>query len=239
MAGLAGAVAATLLALASPASAANTADGFCTATGTITFGSPIGNTPIFTTFTDRAEARCTGTVNGVPGTDERVILRAKGAGMMGCTATQAVDRGVMRFTRNTRTKTDDVKISYIAESAGRPDPARQPRAREGLRRGDRPRELPAVRQPRAAGGVRRGHTSLGALRHGGPEYGHPASRVTSTPWSLGPAGGIRLRPGDDPLRVLDHLPVVGHEDGHPVLAGQLAHLSPLSASAPVGERTHP
>jgi hypothetical protein len=49
---------------------------------------------------------------------ERVILRAKGAGMMGCTATQAVDRGVMTFTRNTRTKRDDVRISYIAESQG-------------------------------------------------------------------------------------------------------------------------
>ena len=74
--------------------------------------------PGWTTFTDYAEARCTGTVNGEPSRDERVILRAEGAGMMGCAATHAVDRGVMTFTRNTTTRRDGVRISYMAESQG-------------------------------------------------------------------------------------------------------------------------
>jgi hypothetical protein len=41
------------------------------------------------------------------------------------------------------------------------------------------------------------------------------------------SGRVRLRPLDDPLRVLDHLAVVGHQHRHPVLAGQLADLLPL------------
>src|SRR4051812_40412200 len=111
----------TALALAAApatASAPDTAKGFCTATGTITFLEPIGNSPRQASFTDSAEGRCTGTLNGQPGTDEPFTLRARGSGLMGCTATNSVDRGVMTFTRGTATRKDDIEISYVAESTG-------------------------------------------------------------------------------------------------------------------------
>ena len=111
---------AALALAAAPATAAapDTAEGLCTATGTITFHEPIGNEPRRASFTDAAEARCTGTVNGQPGEDELVLLRAEGSGTMGCTATSSVDHGVMTFTRNTADPADDVEIDYIAESTG-------------------------------------------------------------------------------------------------------------------------
>src|SRR5436305_4086654 len=39
---------------------------------------------------------------------------------------------------------------------------------------------------------------------------------------------MRLRPVDDLLRVVDRLALVGHEHGHPALAGQLLHLAPAA-----------
>ena len=114
---IAAASAAALLYSAAPAAAANTAEGFCTATGTITFLKPIGNQPRQTAFTDHAEGVCTGTVNGQSGT-ERIKLDAVGSGMMGCAATLSTDHGVITFTRNTPTTRDDLHLRYIAEARG-------------------------------------------------------------------------------------------------------------------------
>jgi hypothetical protein len=57
-------------------------------------------------------------VNGQFLADERVYLRAKGGGLVGCAATDAKSRGTMVYTRNTPTLSDDVEIDYIAESRG-------------------------------------------------------------------------------------------------------------------------
>jgi hypothetical protein len=108
----------SFLVLAPSAGAANSADGFCTATGTITFLAPIGNTPRATAFTDHAAGHCSGSVNGVSGTNQPITLDASGSGLMGCSASTSTDRGVLTVTRGTRTTRDDVRIHYVAESHG-------------------------------------------------------------------------------------------------------------------------
>ena len=96
----------------------DTAEGSCHMVGSITFKDPLGAEPERTTFTDYVEGTCAGTVNGQFLADERVYLRAKGGGLVGCAATDAKSRGTMVYTRNTPTQSDDVEIDYIAESRG-------------------------------------------------------------------------------------------------------------------------
>ena len=94
------------------------ASGTCHMTGRITFTDPVGFAPEFTTFTDFAEGTCTGTVNGRFMANERTFLRAAGGGLLSCSANRVTDPGVMTFTRNTATRSDDVEIDYIAHSQG-------------------------------------------------------------------------------------------------------------------------
>jgi hypothetical protein len=96
----------------------DTASGECYMTGKITFTEPIGWLPEYTSFTDYAEGTCTGTVNGEFMADERAYLRARGGGLLSCTANRVTDPGTMYFTRNTATHSDDVQIDYIAHSQG-------------------------------------------------------------------------------------------------------------------------
>jgi hypothetical protein len=96
----------------------DTAEGTCHMTGVIRFADPVGFEPEQTTFTDYAGATCTGTVNGVFMENERAYLRAAGGGLLSCGANRVTSRGVTTFTRNTRTRSDDVEIDYIAESQG-------------------------------------------------------------------------------------------------------------------------
>jgi hypothetical protein len=96
----------------------DTAEGTCHMTGVIRFADPVGFEPEQTTFTDYAGGTCTGTVNGVFMENERAYLRAAGGGLLSCGANRVTSRGVTTFTRNTRTRSDDVEIDYIAESQG-------------------------------------------------------------------------------------------------------------------------
>ena len=108
------------LSIAGPATASahDTAEGKCEGTGEIAFAKPLGPTPKQISFTDYAVARCTGTVNGEFMRNERMRLRAEGTGLLGCGTTRATSSGVMRYTRNTRTREDDVRIHYTARSQG-------------------------------------------------------------------------------------------------------------------------
>jgi hypothetical protein len=116
--GVAVAAAALLLMAPSTSSAADTTEGSCRMTGEIVFGEPVGLEAERTTFTDFARGTCTGTVNGEFMANERVRLRANGRGLLGCSSTRAHSTGFMRFTRNTPTRTDDVRIGYTSRSRG-------------------------------------------------------------------------------------------------------------------------
>jgi hypothetical protein len=103
---------------ASPAAAANTIEGTCTLSGLFKFDPPLGNEPRETRFRDYASGTCTGTLNGVPQVAAPVVIRGRGSGTLSCWAGRATNFGKLIFTRGSEDDADDVKIGFVAETAG-------------------------------------------------------------------------------------------------------------------------
>jgi hypothetical protein len=103
---------------ASPAAATSTMEGTCTISGMFKFDPPLGNEPRETSFRDYAAGSCTGTLNGVPQVDTPVVIRGRGSGTLNCLAGRATNSAKLIFTRGNQDDADDVKINFIAETAG-------------------------------------------------------------------------------------------------------------------------
>jgi hypothetical protein len=92
----------------------NRFEGTCHMSGEVRFGTPLGNLPRATTFTDSATGACTGTLNGEPMNDLPFVNSVSGSGFLSCAGGRTSTHDTLTFARGKH----GTQVHITVEAAG-------------------------------------------------------------------------------------------------------------------------